>query len=46
MALRIGWLVEALEGETMKELVTDMIGVLCLAGICYGVLLIGYGFGG
>ena len=30
----------------MKDLITDMIGVICLAGICYGVLIIGHGLGG
>lgn len=29
----------------IRDLITDMIGVVCLAGICYGVLLIGYGLG-
>ena len=46
MALRIGWQVEALEGDTMKDLITDIIGVLCLAAICYGVLIIIHGLGG
>lgn len=29
----------------MKDLITDFVGVLCLAGICYGTLAIGYAIG-
>lgn len=30
----------------IKDIITDMIGVVCLTGICYGVLVIGYAIGG
>lgn len=30
----------------MKDLLTDAFGVVCLFGCCYGILFLGYVFGG
>ena len=29
----------------LKEIVGDVVGVVCLFGMCYGLMVVGYGMG-